>query len=353
MTIHNMPKGEPFNDGRDLVSLEYVVQTAWKNRYVIAGTLFLCELLAVLYLMFATPQYAANVELVIDPTLSQFITGGTADSQVLREAGALENHIVTLKSRSIARATMDRLNLWDDPDFKPQDGFGLGSLKALLVPSASTEPVSENAIRDRTLVTFQRRLNVGRIGVSNAIEIWFEASTPRKAAKIANGIAEAYLNSLVENRAKAGREAKHWLEERIKSIKDQMNQAAREIQEFRARRDYRILPRGGASVAAADGRTPEDERKSLKELELTAETYQTTFQKLYADFARTVQRETYPISNIRIISRAVEPTDKSWPKTLLVLFLGGAGGIFIGLTLALMRSWLGQLSRPTLAQGDN
>ena len=99
----------------------------------------------------------------------------------------------------------------------------------------------------------------------------FSATSPELAAKIANATANAYIAEQIGARAQSARQGGLWLEERIDHLRKQMNAAALQAQEFRAKRDYRISGNRGDAVDPKAG-TPEDSASNrpntLEELEL-------------------------------------------------------------------------------------
>ena len=76
----------------------------------------------------------------------------------------------------------------------------------------------------------------------------FSATSPELAAKIANATANAYIAEQIGARAQSARQGGLWLEERIDHLRKQMNAAALQAQEFRAKRDYRISGNRGDAV---------------------------------------------------------------------------------------------------------
>jgi uncharacterized protein involved in exopolysaccharide biosynthesis len=212
---------------------------------------------------------------------------------------------VALKSRAITSAVVDRLELWNDPAFQdsPRGGI-LGFLRS--------RPDQVDA-REHAIDMLQRRMAVERVGISQVINISFYSYDSAKAAVIVNEITRSYIQSLIEVRAETARAASEWLEDRLEQLRLQMNSAAERAQKFRAN----------------------EESASLEELQLTAETYRKAYQNFFSAFTEAVQRESYPVSNIRVISPAVAPRERHSPKALFVfgfaIVLGSAAGLFLAI----------------------
>ena len=58
------------------------------------------------------------------------------------------------------------------------------------------------------------------------------------------------------------------------------------------------------------------------------------FQQRYTD---SVQQQSFPVAEARVISRALRPSEKSSPKSFLVLMVATMGGLISGLGLAALR----------------
>jgi succinoglycan biosynthesis transport protein ExoP len=73
---------------------------------------------------------------------------------------------------------------------------------------------------------------------------------------------------------------------------------------------------------------------ALRELEREAETYRTLYQTFLQRYQEAVQQQSFPITEARVVSRALVPTGPSHPKKsvilALALLLGGAVGAGLG-----------------------
>lgn len=88
--------------------------------------------------------------------------------------------------------------------------------------------------------------------------------------------------------------------------------------------------------------TNEKAMVQLRELELKANSDRTVYETYLAKAKAATEEQAINNTNIRLISRAILPEQKSWPRTIPIL--GGAlfGGLFLGIMLAFLRGVLGQ-----------
>ncbi|MBN9006064.1 MAG: chain-length determining protein [Rhizobiales bacterium] len=91
--------------------------------------------------------------------------------------------------------------------------------------------------------------------------------------------------------------------------------------------------------------TNEKAMVQLRELELKANSDRAVYETYLAKAKAATEEQSINSTNIRLISRAILPEQRSWPRTIPLI--GGAlfGGIFFGVMLALLRSALDQFVR--------
>ena len=314
------------------------------------------------------------------------------------------------------------------------------------------------------ILAFEKRLTVGRVGFTTAIDIDFKSIDPDRAAQIANAVAEGYIADQLDARYQAVRNATAWLENRLNELRGQASAAERAVVDYKAKNN--IVDTGGRLIsqdqlaalnttliathtavaeaqarlnrisqiliddldpAATDTATVTDAlhndtiiklrqqylelarhehewsirygsnhlavvnirnqmqevrhsiidelkqiaetyksdldiakarenslQKSLDtavaesqvtnkaqielgELESKARSYRTlydTFQQRYMD---TLQQQSFPITEARVITRASRPSGKTSPKTLLTLAVATMGGLMLGVGLGMLR----------------
>lgn len=222
-----------------------------RSMALILGTGFGGLAIALLYLLFAQSIYTARAQLLIDLKLPQFLQGSASEQGYGLDASQLESHIVLLQSERVATIVINKQGLLQDGEFRRKPGPFNWLFGSRPNPGEELQYAIER---------FQDHLQVRRIGISYAVEVAFSSSDAPKAAKIANSITDAYLQSLVDFRAEAARVS--------------------------------------------------------------------------------VQSDSYTVSNVHLVSKALTPTRTSWPKIPLVIALGLIVGAFIGGCLALVRDVL-------------
>lgn len=132
------------------------------------------------------------------------------------------------------------------------------------------------------------------------------------------------------------------------SIREELTRIAQAYQS-----DYDIAVQHEKSIAASLSNAVKEssdtnfQRVKLHELESVADTYHTIYASFLERYLATSQRQSYPITEARIIAEPPPPQDKSKPNTLLTLGLSIFAGFASGLGFALMKEQLHKGFRTT------
>ncbi|WP_407117222.1 polysaccharide biosynthesis tyrosine autokinase [Bradyrhizobium sp. LMG 9283] len=85
----------------------------------------------------------------------------------------------------------------------------------------------------------------------------------------------------------------------------------------------------------------------LRELESNAQSYQAMYDNFLQRYMESVQQQSFPITEARVISAATTPLKKSSPKSLLVLAASLCGGLILAFGAALSREFTDKVFRTT------
>lgn len=333
-----MPDDHPAADGgqppEEGVSRADIVGFLMHYKRVVARGTLVGMLLALAYIAITPSSFTARAQLLLDPGLIQHVPRIAGEVQPAMDTPQIESQIAVLRSERIINATLEKLDLLRDPEFVAQRGW-------LARHTLQGEPSDFESTRT-VIAKVQSGLEVRRVGLSHVIDISFSSSVPDKAANVANALAEAYVNDQIASRTQGARQGSEWLETRINGLREQMNRAALAVQEFKARRDYRIPPRrdatdGDQKTAGPEPTTGRHEKITLEELESTARTYRTIYESYLQAYTESVQRHNFSISSARVITQATRPLTKSHPRNTLAFTTGTMLGLLGGLAAAFLK----------------
>ncbi len=217
------------------------------RRRWLGGTAFvLVVATAFLFAVTPTPIYQASARLQIErdaPNVVNFEEVITESTRSFRSEFYRTQYEI-LRSRALARATMDRLGLWDRAEFMEEERFDPVSLvlryataPLRLVPrqrpaeqrGGTPETRGESAAINR----FMARLDVVPVRDSRIVDVRFESAVPALTAEVANTLAQEYIDQDLRFRQASSREASAWLEQRIEEQRREVEASQIALQNYR------------------------------------------------------------------------------------------------------------------------
>jgi Mrp family chromosome partitioning ATPase/capsular polysaccharide biosynthesis protein len=277
--------------------------------------------LGITYLALAPPEYSATASLVIDQRKVDIFGRGDVSAESSIQNAAMETEVQILTSNRVAEVVVSELGLLKDASFmQGRPGFidtTIGAVfSALASPPESSSPSSslENAAEpspvdvdptqamERATSLLRRDLEVRRVGLSYAIDIRYTAAEPEQAARLANAVAQAYLDDKIKRQVNAATRLSEWLETRIA--------------------DLRVMAFGSELRA--------EEKSAIR----------ATYDSFIQRYTEAVQQQSVPEADALVITTATPPSGPSSPNAPLVLAAALVLGTALGSGIALGRELL-------------
>ncbi len=92
---------------------------------------------------------------------------------------------------------------------------------------------------------------------------------------------------------------------------------------------------------------------TLRELNSTAQSYRAMADNFLQQYMMSVQQQSFPITESRLITKATPPLQKSHPKTLLVMAAATAGGLLLAFGLGMLREFSDRVFRTSRQVEDD
>lgn len=284
----------------------------------------------------------------IDPQLSADIVNGLADQYLTDQLDAkydaarrasdwMEGRIQELKQASLA-ADMAVQRFRADNNLIAAGGVLVNEQQ---LQEINSQLVIARADTARTKARFERLRMIIETGsttaaVSESIDSpiiadlrsrYLEASKRMTELKLRLGPSHAQIVSLRNEMA----EYERLIFEELSRIAESFRNEYDIAQEREAGLTKSLDSLKGTS--AADNET----LVTLRELERESQTYQTLYQNLLQRYQESVQQQSYPITEARIITRAAKPLRPSAPKKTLIVALSLVLGTALGVAVSFLR----------------
>jgi exopolysaccharide transport family protein len=242
-------------------------------------------MISLIYLRVTPPTYTGQVKVLFENPKAQFVRQQSVLAEMPIDNAQLETQIQILKSKTIATSVIDQLRLADDPDFKASGRSLLSVLRDIRgwfgSAPADVQVGQQDVPMDGLVAAFNNRLSAVRLGYSNVIEITFSASNAKRAAEIANAVAEAYVTDQLNAKFEANRIATSWLQDRLKALGEQALMAERAVNAFKSQNN----------IVAAGGKLMDEQQVTELNSRLVAARAQTSDALARLDRFKTILRQ--------------------------------------------------------------
>jgi polysaccharide biosynthesis transport protein len=214
-------------------------------------------ILGVANLATAVPLYTASTLVLLDHKRLRAVQESYGDVLAFGAEGAspVDSQVEVLRSDSVVHSVVDRLGLVKDKEFRAARPSPLSQAVDEVWRMLGFAPPVVEEIRALVNEETERRqignmlrggLGARRLPRTLVLEISYTSPIPGKAAAIANGFADAYLNDQLEAKYDANRRASDWLQNRLAELRQQALTSDLAVQRFKSSQNLTIT--GGRSL---------------------------------------------------------------------------------------------------------
>jgi polysaccharide biosynthesis transport protein len=216
----------------------------WRARYSILRPTLIVALLTFGVVMMIPPKYQSEARVLIVGRDNVFLRPD-ADKDIL-DRGTIDQDTITsqaqlMMSREVANDVITKLELNKLPEFDPAIG-GLSPWKSLLALVGIIKNPLSMTPEERVLDAYYERLSVFPVEKSHVIVIDFLSENPELAARVANAIADAFLQRLAQAKQDQARNAGQWLSGEIETLRKKVADAEGKVEAFRAKSNLLVGP---------------------------------------------------------------------------------------------------------------
>lgn len=151
------------------------------------------------------------------------------DVQSLGIGSNVQSQVRLLQSRTLAAETIEKLKLYENPDFvgKPAKG------------KKPTDP-SDPVFRELLTETFLKSITVASVGGTRLVDVQFHNRNPKLTTEILNALFDGYINMIVQKRFATSELAVKFLNTQIASLRTEIEEAENKLNKYGSEKD--ILP---------------------------------------------------------------------------------------------------------------
>ncbi len=199
------------------------LSSLWRHKGTIGLIVLASVILGFLISSVRPANYTAVARLLIDNRQLQLSQKDVVYAQSAVDLPFVQNQLELLRSEKVALKVIDDLKLAADEEFAGARGllgFGPVGVGERGVEADSSESAREAEVLKRRLALqhLQQNVSIGRVGESYTLEVRFTARTPKKAAAVANGIVNSYMQDLIAANNEKAQSATAWLRDRLREL---------------------------------------------------------------------------------------------------------------------------------------
>jgi succinoglycan biosynthesis transport protein ExoP len=138
----------------------------------------------------------------------------------------IETEQMVLSNASTALSVIHNLNLMSTP---PYSSLNMPSKRGFFQDKRPSLVSPESIRMDQAIAIFRRKLSVRPVTNTRLLEVSYTDPDPQEAARIVNGVVEAYLTNHTRNRYEATTKASAWLNQQLEDLKRQTEDVHKQV----------------------------------------------------------------------------------------------------------------------------
>jgi uncharacterized protein involved in exopolysaccharide biosynthesis/Mrp family chromosome partitioning ATPase len=217
------------------IDLPTLGRALWRAKSAILGLSIGAGVLTFIVLSMMRPLYTSEARILIQNDESVFTR--PADGQVrdvqqrTLDEQAVQSQVQVLTSRDLADEVINDLDLTTNPDFAKDAGT---NPVIRLLNSLGLAKGSDKSQEEKAAGTFVEYLSVFPLFKSSVIAVNYTSGDANLAAKIANKLADVYINWQREAKLEQTKDATAWLSTQIDVLRQRVAEAEEAAERFRS-----------------------------------------------------------------------------------------------------------------------
>lgn len=181
------------------IDVRGIVGLLRRQAWVIASIIVLFVVATAVIVYSITPKYTATTKIIVDLASKDLLDPNDKSSYSGSDVNArVESEVEILQSDNAILKVINDENLLADDEF----GITLGRMAQIreYLNLGEATPPSGDALLTQTLAKVRTAVSISREGLTYVISISFTSKDPAKAARLANAVANAYIEQQVQSK---------------------------------------------------------------------------------------------------------------------------------------------------------
>jgi tyrosine-protein kinase Etk/Wzc len=216
------------------IDLGRLVAAVWRRRVIVFLVTVIAAVAAFMVTMLIDPRYKGEARLLIEAREPVYTaeSGQRQPAEPNFDERSVASQVEILKSSDLIKTVAERLDLASRPEFDPAANMSVVS--EILVGLGLKKSPLETPPGERVLKRFSEKLDVYVVPASRIVAIEFTSEDPELAARVANAMADAYLEFNAGLKVENNSNASAWLAPEIDSLRQKVRESEEKVARFRA-----------------------------------------------------------------------------------------------------------------------
>lgn len=212
---------------------------------------------AVVYLALAQPLYRTSATLLLDPRGGTSLSADAGQRQTI-DTSVLDSQARLIASPAVLGRVVDAEQLTKDPEFVSGRPGLLRRLKEALGLRTEPPAAPKGDPKQAATAALAEHLVVRRSEKTLILEVEAWSADAKTAARLANGVARAFIDDQIDAKSKASNAESVWIDRRLAELGDKIHEAEARVEAFKIE----------AHIVSANGRLVSDQKLETVTAEL-------------------------------------------------------------------------------------
>lgn len=219
--------------GETELDIRALSRTLWRRGWIVVLLAILAAGATYWALGHVAPLYTADARILIESRESPLTRPRDQSSAPTNEfdESAIQSQVEVLRSREIADAVVDKLDLTSRPELDPARNPSF--VRGLMIMAGIAKPPTDSSVRQRVMESYFEHLSVYPVQKSRVIGVDFSAPDADLAAEVANAVSESFVALQQDAKRQSAVAATAWLQQEIERLRKRVAEAEQAVADYR------------------------------------------------------------------------------------------------------------------------
>jgi succinoglycan biosynthesis transport protein ExoP len=225
-----------FDDSTSELDLGALARAFKRKKHWILWPTLIAFVLVGIFVTITKPMYTAETQVLLENQESYLPRPQQQQAELPAESlddNWIGSQVQLITSRDLARRVIERLGLVGNPEFDPGARHIDALSRVLILFGLLRDPTSQPPV-DRVVDYFSQHLTAYSPTKTRVLTIQFQSHDPAMAARVANTIADIYLQTQSDAKRQRAKMAAGVLETQITELRGKVAKAADAVERYRA-----------------------------------------------------------------------------------------------------------------------